>query len=640
MFTLKKITYALLLLNTLPTVQAEAQQTSAISAPGMSLIHQAALIKPVEADKTIHFTVWLKLRNAAQLDQIVKDIYDSTSSRYQKFLTQDEYHQHYAASPEVKNLIQKYFTDQNMQATIVNDRVDVIAKAEQIEKVLHVKMNYYRFKNRTGYSNTAEPELNIEIAPYVKTITGLSTMSDFTPHGRELPDLLAGKKSVKIHDINMEWESFVPAVQPTTTSIGGFTGANIKTTYNLANIPPVNGTAINGAGQTIVITAACGGNSPARIRADANVYNAANGLPALSAANFAVVNSDGTPFTTCRITPPTGWEGEIALDVAAVHTIAPAANIVLVLNRNNNNLGLTVDNVVHQLINNNYTIAGFHNAYVVSNSWGDQEGFGYWPIESTFQLAAANGISFNFSTGECGDGSYSSPACFSLEQGNNVQYPSSSAFVTAVGGTSVFVDSAWKYAFETVWGTFFNGDFYFGSGGGISKFFGPVVWQNPIKFFIAGGYGMVNDFNKRALPDIAMLADPLTGLRIFVSGSWRTIGGTSLANALFSGTLALTNQARLLNNMNQIGLAAPYFYTHNSPLLHTNSLHIIHAPHLIISGATLPPVGAPNSAFSIFDLTYGWDSSLSINPASQFWNDAVGVGTPNIPNFVLTMASF
>ena len=639
MLTFKKLSLVLSLLNLVSVAHADLKvlQTS-VPTPGVNSLQKATLIKPIDPNKTIHFVVWLKLRNNNQLHQLVNDIYDPNSPNYQKFLTNDEFNQQYAPSEAAEDAVLQYFTNLNMQAKIVNDRIEVSAKAKQIEQALKIKMNYYRYQNRTIYSNASAPKLSAEVAPYISSISGLSDMVRFKPHLIELPDHMKPQEPLLHQEINMIWDNFNPAVQPTTTSIGGLSGAHLRTTYNVANVPPINGTPINGAGQTVVITDACGINTVSQIKSDANVYNANNGLPAFTTTNFAIINPNGTPYTTCASHTATGWEAEIALDIEAVHTIAPNANIVLVLSQRPELLGQTLDDVVHNLISHGNTIAGFSNATVVSNSWGEQEGFGFWPIEATFESAAAHGINFNFSSGDCGDGSYSSAACSPLKNEKTVEYPASSAFVTAIGGTSIFVDSTFKYAFETVWGTFYNHAFAFGGGGGISQYFGPISWQSPINFFIAGGYGTVGQFNKRALPDISMVGDPNTGLSIFQGGAWRTVGGTSLSNSLFSGTAALINQARALNNKGPLGLAAPYFYTSNSPLLHAKAINNIHTPHLIISGATNPPPGAPQSAFTIFNITFGWDSSLSVSPESQFWNDAVGIGTPNVPNFVSRMA--
>ena len=94
----------------------------------------------------------------------------------------------------------------------------------------------------------------------------------------------------------MSWKSFRPFAQPTTTSFAGFAGAQLQTTFNLANIAPIGGTTINGAGQTLVIIDACDDNRAAKIMDDANIYSSPNGITQLSSSNFAVINPDGTPF--------------------------------------------------------------------------------------------------------------------------------------------------------------------------------------------------------------------------------------------------------------------------------------------------------------------------------------------------------
>lgn len=88
-----------------------------------------------------------------------------------------------------------------------------------------------------------------------------------------------------------------------------------------------------------------------------------------------------------------------------------------------------------------------------------------------------------------------------------------------------------------------------------------------------------------------------------------------------------------------IGQAAPYLYNHHTSLTNAQALHLIIPPHQIIGGATAPPGGAPSSAFTLSPITFGWDSSLTIIEG-QYWNDVVGVGSPNVPNFVWQMVFF
>lgn len=613
---------------------------------GSRLLSQSQLMEPVSKDTELLLHIWLKFRHPKELDQLVQEVYDPNSSHYQQFLTTPLYEERFAPSQNAVNKVQHFFLEQGMRADVVNHHLRVLGSVAQIERALHLKINYYRYQNALFYANAQAPKLPSDLAHYVTEITGLNTLPEWQESAL-VPQEISHAPPKNLAFI---WQHVIPEAHPTSISLQGFSGANLQKTYNLKQIPKINGVPLNGAGQTLVIVDKCGTNGPSQILSDANQYfNMNNITPFITKGplkNFAIINPDGTPFTSCP--NASSFSREIVLDIEASHTIAPGNNTALVLGTNQRT---TLMEVIDTLIHNHFTIAGFSNAYVISNSWSSQETDDA-VLESSLKLAAAAGISVNFSSGDCGDNTYTNAGkCNgSWPSAPTVNYPSSSAYVTAVGATALFVDNLYRYAFETVWGTVasVNGVLSFtgGTGGGISQYYGPVSWQKSIKNFTAGGYGVISDQgNHRALPDIAMLGDPRTGLLIIANGSQVQDGGTSLACPLFSATLLLVNQARaLLNKGTPIGQAAVYLYRKNKLLSEKKALRLIIPPSTIISGSTPPPTTwihntpAPASSFTIGEVTFGWDSSLTIEPENQFWNDAVGVGSPNIPNFVMAMA--
>lgn len=618
-----------------------------VSSYAAQIPSEAQFIKAAAPTTTFSFNVWLNLRNKQDLDQLVQEVYDPNSPRYQQFLTKARYEEHFAPSKEAEKKVSEFFIDHGMQAQIVNHNIRVRGSMAQIEQALHVQINYYRYKNKVFQVLTNAPKLTPDIAPFVADISGLATYPEFEQEA----NIKANNTQGAVHDLHLLWDNFIPAANPTDISLQGFSGANLQKTYNLNNIPKINGVRLNGAGQSLVVVDKCGTNGPDQILSDANQYFKMNQITPFvrtgPTKNFTIINPDGTPFTDCP--NASSFSREIVLDIEASHTIAPGGNTVLVLGTDQRS---TLMDVIQTLINESYSIGGFDNAYVISNSWSSPETQDV-ALETRLQLAAAAGISVNFSSGDCGDNTYTNAGkCNgSWPSAPMVDYPSSSAFVTAVGATALFVDNNYRYAFETVWGAVktVSGVLSYtgGTGGGISQFYGPVAWQSAISSFTAGGYGQISTFsNYRAIPDIAMLGDPGTGLLIIANGSQVQDGGTSLACPLFSATLLLVNQARsLLNKGTPIGQAAPYLYQQNNLLLANRAINLIIPPSLMISGATPPPATlihntpAPASSFTIGNVTFGWDSSLTLEPESQFWNDGVGVGSPNIPNFVITMAN-
>ncbi len=653
-FMLKRNKIALLLLPySFMAMTSYANQVTTllnIPSPGLHLLNQATLVKSVAPQTKISFTAWLKLRNKKELTQLAQEVYDPNSPSYHRFLTPALYEQKFAPSKEAEQAVQRFFASQGMQANIINHSVRVTGTVEQVAQTLHVQMNHYLYQHKMVHANSTSPQLNPEVAQYISEITGLST----------IPEFHANVASVEHHEtteqeLNFIWNAFVPSAVPTDISLQGFSGANLQKTYGLGNIPTINGVHLDGSGQTLVIVDNCGTNGPDQILSDANQYFNENGIKPFvisgEAKNFAIINPDGTPFQNCP--GASSFSREVALDVESSHTLAPGDNTVLVLGTSDQRS--TLIDVIHTLISNSYTIAGFSNAYVISNSWSSRESNSVDTVlEGALELAAAAGISVDFSSGDCGDNTYSTAkkCTGTWPSSPTVDYPSSSSYVTAVGATALFVDTNYRYAFETVWGTVRSqndGSLAYdgGTSGGISALYGPVSWQSSISTFTAGGYGVISNFrNRRALPDISMLGDPNTGLLIIAEGKQVQDGGTSLACPLFSATLVLVNQARsLLNKGTPIGQAAPYLYQKNHELLTNRAINLIIPPAMIISGATPPPsttiqnTPAPASAFTIQNRTLGWDSSLTLEPENQFWNDGVGIGSPSLPNFVITMAN-
>jgi subtilase family serine protease len=81
----------------------------------------------------------------------------------------------------------------------------------------------------------------------------------------------------------------------------------------------------------------------------------------------------------------------------------------------------------------------------------------------------------------------------------------------------------------------------YGAGGGVSQIFAEPSYQKDAGLSFSG----------RAIPDVAALADPQTGLLVgetqtFPDGTYYDeyrIGGTSLASPIFAGLMALADQA-------------------------------------------------------------------------------------------------
>ena len=166
-----------------------------------------------------------------------------------------------------------------------------------------------------------------------------------------------------------------------------------------------------------------------------------------------------------------------------------------------------------------------------------------------FATLAGQGVTIFVSSGDGGsnpgaNGQYSSSNPLQVES------PANDPSVTAVGGTSLFLNQNGTVAGETVW--------FDGTGGGQSQHFARPIWQP--------GSGTISG-NGRLVPDIALDADPNTGVFLVLDGELWQFGGTSLSAPVWAGICARINQLRYNRGNASLGLLGPKIY----PLLGTSS---------------------------------------------------------------------
>jgi subtilase family serine protease len=227
-----------------------------------------------------------------------------------------------------------------------------------------------------------------------------------------------------------------------------------------------------------------------------------------------------------------------------------------------------MDAIMNRVVDN-------HLADIVSNSYGyggEALPPGYIKPQVDTQIqAAAEGISLFFSSGDNGD------------ETNGVKnasptpdWPASSPWVTAVGGTSAGVSADNGRVFELGWETrkstlggtstkpkWNDSTWLYGSGGGTSRLFAQPEYQaDVVPGSISQRYG---GQAMRVVPDVAALGDPNTGMlvgesQLFPDGTTKyseyRIGGTSLSSPLYAGMFALVVQ-----KTGAFGLANPALYS-------------------------------------------------------------------------------
>jgi kumamolisin len=177
--------------------------------------------------------------------------------------------------------------------------------------------------------------------------------------------------------------------------------------------------------------------------------------------------------------------------------------------------------------------------------------------ENLLELAAASGVSVLASSGDNGSADCENESGTPVDA-LAVNYPASSWWVTGVGGTNLGLNADNSIAAEPVWN---DGSLLAaGTGGGFSDLFRRPSYQN----------GVVAE-NKRAVPDVSMLADLLPGYAIYCTAQpdcisaestnpWQRVGGTSAGTPLLAGGVAIIDEMLKAAHRENLGLLNPLLY--------------------------------------------------------------------------------
>ena len=319
-----------------------------------------------------------------------------------------------------------------------------------------------------------------------------------------------------------------------TFGIPCYSPQQIQNAYGLA---PILQAGYDGKGQTIVIIDSFG--SPT-IAADLSAFDAAYGLP--DPPSFTVLSPLGTvPFDPTN-SVMTNWAAEVTLDVEWSHAMAPGASIVLLTSPVAETEGVT--GMPEFLALEKYALK-HRLGKIISQSWGATENTFFDPagqavladFEDFYKHAAFEDVTVLASAGDGGSSN--------VDVNNNlypfptINFPASSPWVTAVGGTSLFADPAGKYQFEIVWNNTNGG----GGGGGVSQQFSEPPYQYSLSASVQSELN-----NYRGIPDLSYNADPNTSILVYLSflgpanAGFYFIGGTSEGSPQWAGIVADGNQ--------------------------------------------------------------------------------------------------
>jgi subtilase family serine protease len=427
------------------------------------------------------------------------------------------------------------------------------------------------------------------------------------------------------------------AKQPWTNC--GYTPRQIRGAYHVSQ------SGMTGQGVTVAIVDAY--VSPT-MPADADQYAQVTGDKPFASGQYRQYLASSFTDTAADECDAPGWYGEQTLDVEAVHGMAPDANVVYVgaASCTDQDLGdalaLIVDN---------------HLASIVSASWGEPaDDASEVPVyEEIFQAGAAEGIGFFFSSGDSG---YENPVEDPDSDMQQVDFPTSSPYVTSVGGTSLAIGRSNNYEFETSWGTLLDplassgGSWEFtppgerpsgydgSSGGGVSYEFTQPSYQAgvvPNSLATTLPNGSTSPTPMRVVPDVSALADSSTGMLVgqttlqpdgtTYAFSLSRIGGTSVSVQVFAGIEADAQQAA----GHVLGFANPAIYQrYGTSAFHDVTNNPLGPGYLAEVRNNYTDPYTKTGPLVTYLRTLGIDGEgADALPAVKGYDDSTGVGSPD-----------
>jgi subtilase family serine protease len=575
--------------------------------------------------------VWLAPRNAAQLDSLARAVTDPASAQYRQYLSHAQYVSQFAPTADQLSAVESWLEGAKLQVTGVgpdNHFVSVSGSPSAIASAFGTTLGLYQVNGSTQQAPTSDISVPSSVAGSVLAVTGLSKLGHMVSTN-DLGHPAGFANATPCSNYYGEKKALdQPKFQnnPVPYAVCGYTPSQLRGAYGVSQ------SGLNGSGQTVAITDAF---DSSMLEADSNRYSTNHGDAPLTTGQFtdhsAVEGASSDSPTSIADCGGNGWYTEQALDVEAVHGMAQAANVAYY-----GAASCYDDDLLAQLAQ----VAQDDTASIVTNSWGEPtfvviDDTLYTTIdqslvdayESVFKQGATEGIGYYFSSGDNGD----EQAAWGY---THPDWPTGDSWVTSVGGTSLAVGNANTRLFETGWGTSkysLSSDgsswvqtipFQYGAGGGYSQIFEQPWYQD--------GVVTNNPTGGRAVPDIAMDADPTTGFRVGLTqtfpdgvryGELRE-GGTSLASPLLAGVQADVQQGA----GQRLGFANPLIYSLKSQSSGSSSFYD--------STATQPDSGNVRSDFVngvnadhgyVYSVrTFDQDSSLNV---AKGWDDITGVGT-------------
>jgi kumamolisin len=483
----------------------------------------AKVVGKVDPKQRIEITLQVRRKTGSNLDATVNKIASQPLAQRQ-YLTRAELAAQSGADPADIAKIDTFAHANGLsvtQADAARRIVKLSGTIADFSKAFGVKLQRYKTGNISYRGRTGSISIPADLADVVERVLGLDDRPVVKPHFRRL-NATGAKGSKK---------------KPKQQSIS-YSPVQVADVYDFPS-------GLDGTGQTIALielndvdsqgNATGGGYATTDLQA----FFKNLGIPVPQVTAVGVDGGANVPGQDPNA------DGEVTLDIEVAGAVAPGAKIAVYF-------GTNTDDGFIQVLS-----AAIHDDVrkpsVVSISWGQAEETAtsqmLQGLQQALQEAAALGVTVCVAAGDNGS---ADEAQNTWDGKPHVDFPASSPYSLACGGTSLESGSKQGAPIEVVWNKGTQGG---ATGGGVSNFFAKPSYQSGVDVPPPANSG-----GGRGVPDVAGDADPYTGYNIYVGGQQQTFGGTSAVAPLYAGLLARINQRLTSGGGNPVGFANPLLY--------------------------------------------------------------------------------
>jgi subtilase family serine protease len=131
-------------------------------------------LHPSNFSHPLMLSIGFRVRNQAELDQLMQDQHNPSSPDYHHYLTPEEYQARFGPTPQEIAQVSSFLAGFHLQVgQVVGLMMQASGSLRQVECAFAVQLYDYQLGSRVVYAPTRDPSVPAGIAPYLQAIVGL-----------------------------------------------------------------------------------------------------------------------------------------------------------------------------------------------------------------------------------------------------------------------------------------------------------------------------------------------------------------------------------------------------------------------------------------------------------------------------------